>query len=147
MKQLFEKLNTLEASAIPLFGKMSAQHIVEHLGIPVDFSNGRITATLLTPPEKLGAMHAFLLSDKELTQGFPSPFMPQDGSLPDLMYPDIETAKAALHEKWNAFERYFAENPKSTLMHPFFGELTYDEWIRFHKKHFTHHLKQLGLIN
>jgi hydroxymethylglutaryl-CoA reductase len=145
MKRLFEKLNDLDALAVPLFGKMSAQHMVEHLGIIVDFSNGTLVATLLTPPEKLAGMRAFLLSDKELSQGFRSPFMPQDGTLPDLIYIDIESARIALYEKWQAFEQYFSKNPNNTFMHPFFGELNYDEWIQFHKKHFIHHLKQFGL--
>ncbi|WP_166384315.1 DUF1569 domain-containing protein [Polaribacter sp. 11A2H] len=29
----------------------------------------------------------------------------------------------------------------STENHPFFGELDYEYWQKFHVKHFTHHFK------
>ena len=146
MKDFFEKLTNLQTDANPLFGKMTAQHMVEHLELIISYSDGTRKAVLLTPQEKLGAMKDFLMSDKELTQGFRSPFLPQDGSLPDLHYTDIETAKKALQQSWNNFESYFAANPGIIEMHPFFGELNYNGWIQFHKKHFTHHFKQFGLL-
>ncbi len=33
-----------------------------------------------------------------------------------------------------------------TENHPFFGELDFEEWKKFHVKHFTHHFKQFNLI-
>ncbi|WP_232457123.1 DUF1569 domain-containing protein [Polaribacter sp. SA4-12] len=30
--------------------------------------------------------------------------------------------------------------------HPFFGELDYEYWQKFHVKHFTHHFKQFHLL-
>jgi hypothetical protein len=146
MKDFFEKLNTIQADSKPLFGKMTAQHMVEHLELILHYSNGTRKAVLLTPQEKLGVMKDFLMSDKELTQGFRSPFLPQDGSLPGLNHTDIETAKKALLHTWNNFESYFGSNSGIKEMNPFFGELNYEEWIRFHKKHFTHHFKQFGLL-
>jgi len=146
MKDFLEKLDMLKINSEPLFGKMTAQHMVEHLELILHYSNGTKKAVLLTPREKLGAMRDFLMSEKELTQGFRSPFLPQDGSLPDLHYPDIETAKKSLLHTWNNFEFYFAANPGIKEMNPFFGELNYEEWIRFHKKHFIHHFKQFGLL-
>ena len=42
-------------------------------------------------------------------------------------------------------EKYFAEKDIKTT-NPVFGDLNYEEWIRFHSKHFAHHFKQFGLL-
>ncbi|MFD2530447.1 DUF1569 domain-containing protein [Polaribacter marinaquae] len=43
-----------------------------------------------------------------------------------------------------SFETHFKTN--ATENHPFFGELDYQYWCKFHVKHFTHHFKQFNLV-
>jgi hypothetical protein len=44
------------------------------------------------------------------------------------------------------FEDYYVEDEKKTTLHPYYGHLNYDLWILLHKKHFSHHFAQFGLI-
>ena len=41
---------------------------------------------------------------------------------------------------------FFENNPGAIPVNVTFGELNKEEWIVFHKKHFTHHLSQFGLM-
>ncbi|WP_223267225.1 DUF1569 domain-containing protein [Polaribacter sp. IC073] len=44
----------------------------------------------------------------------------------------------------NDFEKHFKTVQSEN--HPFFGELDFEYWQKFHVKHFTHHFKQFGLV-
>jgi hypothetical protein len=48
--------------------------------------------------------------------------------------------------EWIDFEDFFSEKPDRTQSHPYYGPLNYEQWIRLHSKHFTHHFSQFGLI-
>ena len=146
METYFEHIHQLPSNTQPLFGKMTAQHMVEHLAFTIRFSNGASPlTTLVTPAEHLPKMRAFLYSDQNLSKNFLSPFLPQDGSLPTLRFPDMNTAKEDLLKEWKTFERYFENNPEAKPLHFMFGELNREEWVRFHRKHFRHHLEQFGI--
>jgi len=41
---------------------------------------------------------------------------------------------------------FLTKNTDFRAVHPFFGELTAEQWLLFQKKHFTHHLSQFGLL-
>jgi hypothetical protein len=66
--------------------------------------------------------------------------------LPDHhQYPDIEAAINQLMTELNDFDRYFKETGV-TAIHGGFGPMDYNEWVIWHNKHFTHHLRQFNLI-
>jgi oxepin-CoA hydrolase/3-oxo-5,6-dehydrosuberyl-CoA semialdehyde dehydrogenase len=124
---------------------MTAQHMVEHLVQSVRVSNGKKQLQeLRIPEEKVPVRYAFLWSDQPLPRyiGATNPEQP----LPDLQYASIPEALAVLEQELVIFEAYFKEHPDQKFLHPSFGKLNYQDWIRFHEKHFTHHFTQFGLL-
>ena len=64
--KLVKHLQQLSPTAQPIWGQMSVQHMVEHLlNEGVRIANGqRKFEAIITPPEHLGKMRAFIASDK-----------------------------------------------------------------------------------
>jgi hydroxymethylglutaryl-CoA reductase len=116
--------------------------MIEHLSLIVRVSNGKMRVKQVTPPEKIERLQAFLRSDQPLPREFKAPFI-QD--LPPLANSSIAEAIKELQEEIRHFEAHFGSDGVKE-MHPVFGELDHESWIRFHHKHFTHHLSQFGLI-
>ncbi|AQS93868.1 hydroxymethylglutaryl-CoA reductase, degradative [Polaribacter sp. BM10] len=135
-------LNSLEIETPAVFGKMNGQQMVEHLALLLKVSNGKIDADFFVEEEKSSRRKAFLDTDNELQVGFkasmlseepvPAKFSTLKDSIEDLIL-QIEN-----------FETHFKTN--ATENHPFFGELDYQYWCKFHVKHFTHHFKQFNLV-
>jgi len=144
-QNIFEILSRLDVNAVPLFGKMTAQHMVEHICGGVIFSNGKLPQKLYYPPEKAAIMKNILIySDAGFPKDFKAPML--GDNLPKLVFPDLPTAIDRLSKQLDNFHEYFKQNPTIKPIHPVMGELDYNEWIIFHNKHFTHHFKQFGLI-
>lgn len=141
---IVSKLYQLKPDATPLFGLMTAQHMVEHLAMAVGHSNGKMPQKLYTPTDKLPAMRKFLLSDKEFPVGVLSPIT--GANLLPLTKPDLAAAIEELNHELEKFHQYFQEHPTATPVNAVFGPLTYDEWLIAHNKHFTHHFKQFALL-
>lgn len=144
----FEKLPALLATLTethkPAWGKMTAQHMLEHLGNTLVIARSEKPLPIVTPEDKLPAYRQFLMSDKPFSQSIPNPFIGE--GLPALRFENLETAKEKLQKALSGFHAYFAANPDAKPIHPFFGNLNYEEWQQFQRKHFNHHFRQFGLI-
>lgn len=140
-------LSQLQPETSPLWGTMTAQHVVEHLLLIVEASIGKshIPITVVIPEEKLPRYKAVLMGEQPFPRDFKAPMLPQDSLLP-LRYSDLTTAKDALHKAVEAFFHYYEENPTAIHPHPVFGYCNFEEWKWFHTKHFTHHYHQFGLL-
>lgn len=57
---------------------------------------------------------------------------------------DFDEVKNGLIDKINIFSQ-LGQSAIKTTKHPFFGEMTYDEWSKLHTMHLDHHLKQFGV--
>ncbi len=139
-------LEGLTPETKPLWGIMTAQHVLEHLKLTIHGSVGKIKLPLLQAEEKVPRSYAFLMSDKPLFRNVKLPFTSNDKP-PPLHYANFEEAKAKLLAEIPKFYAYYQEEPEARNMHPFFGNLNFEEWQVFHYKHFTHHLTQFGLIS
>ncbi|WP_291077729.1 MULTISPECIES: hypothetical protein [unclassified Empedobacter] len=64
----------------------------------------------------------------------------------DLRYHSLEAAIEKLEQEIDKFNSYFTENPDAKIVNPVLNDIGYEDWKTFHKKHFTHHFKQFGLI-
>ena len=91
--ELYHLLSKLDPNQIPSFGKMTPQHMVEHLALIVRLSNGRIQVPVKFPAEKV----AFY--KKNIIEG-PDP-IPQgvqmekgNDQLPELRNPGLAEAEA-----------------------------------------------------
>lgn len=141
--EIIESLNKLTPNQKPLWGKMTPQHMVEHLVLAVKMSNGKLSMKCFNPPEKIPALKRFLLSSKPLPKLFENPALGK--GLSQLEYRSIDEAKERLNEEIGEYHSYFKKNPDSKTVNVTFGELNKDEWEVFHRKHFQHHLSQFGL--
>lgn len=144
IQEIEQHLSLLKPESQPLFGKLGPQHMIEHLTEGLRMSTGKAIYEQHTPDEKLPLFHKFLMSDKEMPIGTKVPFMGDEP--PALINQNLEEAKSRLMDELNDFQTHFGKNPDAREMHPVFGNLNKNEWLRLHGKHFLHHFKQFGLI-
>ena len=144
INKFIAKLNLLKPDQKPLWGKMSAQHMVEHLILAVKMGNGKLKFECINPPEKLPTLKKFLMSSRPMPKGFVNPVIGPD-NLP-LNYSSLEEAISKLKKEVEDYYHFFEGNPEAKPVNATFGELSKDEWEHFHIKHFTHHLEQFGLL-
>ena len=136
-------LTNLHQDTQPLWGKMSAQHMIEHLIMSIRISNTKLKTECFNPPEKIPALKRFLMSARPLPKEFVNPLI--GSGLVPLEYANIEEAKRNLQKEVEDYYHYFEEYPEAVLVNPTFGELNKSEWNVFHQKHFTHHFNQFGI--
>lgn len=139
-------LNKLQPNAKPLWGKMSPQHIVEHLAMAVKISTGRINSKFYSTAEEAEKIKDRLIrSTAELTQGIKNPILTDEP--PALQFADLKTAISELHKEIDHFKDYYSANPNVKHTQPRMGDLDHKEWLTLHNKHFAHHFNQYGLLN
>lgn len=137
-------LSRLTSEHSPQWGGMKPQQMVEHLIRSLRISQGTEKQTLKIPEEKLGEMRTFLFSEKPMPKEVKSATMlDEEGSY---WYSDLEEAKEVFLKEWERFKEVYEQNPEKTENHPVFGELDRKGWEQVHRKHFTHHFQQFGLI-
>ena len=142
--QFLNKLNRLSVDQNPLWGKMTSQHMVEHLILALQMSNGKLTVECISQPETLPPLKRFLLSDRPLPKEYMNPYIGPD--LLPLKFSDLKEARSELEKEINNYDLFFKDNPERKTVHVNFGELDKEEWDKFHSKHFTHHLEQFDLL-
>jgi hypothetical protein len=143
-QQLKNSFGKLKADAIPVFGKMSPQHVVEHLAKVLKASTGQVQIKLhLTLEEAEILKKKIIYSDFQFSPGIKSPIMGDEP--PPLLHKNLDDALTELYQETKHFENYYNTNPEATHTHPRMGELQFSEWLIFHNKHFTHHFKQFNL--
>jgi hypothetical protein len=123
---------------------MNPQQMVEHLSLIMRASNGKLKAPLATPEEKVEKRKQFLFTDDELQPGFRGPGLPEE-PMPH-RFKDLDEARQVLLKELDDFDAYYDAHPEIKEVHPVFGPLNRDEWLRFHNKHFRHHFRQFGLL-
>lgn len=140
-------LNGLTENSQPVWGKMSAQAMIEHLEQGVLVSMGEPEAeTCYTPEDHLEKWQDSLYGHRAMPKDFNAPFMPEDGSVPAFVHKNLDAAKTSFIENLKKFVVYYKENPEAEHMNYVFGKLNKEMWELLHKKHFTHHFEQFGLL-
>jgi len=127
-----------------LWGKMTPQHMIEHVVGSWMISNGKHNAKLVIAEDLLPRNRNFLYSEIPYKQNTENKIMGKD--LVPLRKSNLDEAKDQLLKEVDTFFQFHKDNPGVKLVHPMFGELDYEGWLVFQKKHMTHHLKQFGLI-
>lgn len=138
-------LENLSAQEKGKWGVMNGQEMVEHMSYSLRMANGRDQYELVTAPENVERMQAFVRSDKEFKPGT------KNVLLPEVAVPaqknTMKESISELKEEIEAFFLYFKTKPDAKLVNPFFGELDYELWIDLLYKHCLHHAKQFGLLD
>ena len=137
-------LNKLDQHQKPLWGKITPQHMVEHLILAVQMGNGKLKLECINPPEKILTLKRFLMSSRPMPKLFVNPLIGED--LRPLENSSREEAMAKLKNEVDDYELFFENNSGAKPLNVTFGKLDEEEWNIFHKKHFTHHLSQFELL-
>ncbi|MGF7075802.1 hypothetical protein [Mucilaginibacter sp. R-33] len=141
-KVLYRLMLNLQPEAAPLWGKMKPQQMIEHLIDQVQYTNGVKIPAWDGPDDNTAARkHSAVYTDAEIPRNI---FLEELADT--LIYPNLETAINQLMKELDTFDRYF-NTPDVKVIHGAFGPMDYYEWIIWHGKHFTHHLKQFGVID
>lgn len=138
-----EKLSQLSSDARPLWGKMNAQQMVEHLSDSLDIAVGEKRFKLQTPEDKIDEALKHLNSSDPMPKNFKVNYATPDAPIRN---EEIELAIDELAVKWIRYEETFYNDKTLKTLHPVYGELDFEHWQKMHSKHFTHHFKQFGLI-
>jgi len=138
------KLDDLQPLTKQLWGKMSAQHMVEHLIFAIKLSNNKMKAACFNPPEKIPVLKKFMMSSRPFPREFINPVIGEN--LIPLIHNSLKDAIRNLSIEVEDYYKFFEENPDAVLTNPTFGDLNKEEWVVFHEKHFRHHFEQFGLI-
>lgn len=138
-------LDNLAETAEAQWGLMKPQHMIEHLAVSMQISNGKKPlGQRVTDEQAEKAKASFIYTDVGMEKGLKTPMLPE---IPGAFkFPTMNAAKQELTVELDDFENYFNLHPIATFIHPRFGHLDYNEWVIVHNKHFTHHFKQFGLI-
>ncbi|HNR19929.1 MAG TPA: hypothetical protein PKN75_03905 [Bacteroidia bacterium] len=138
-------LRKLKGDEKPQWGVLNPQQMIEHFGESVMLASGRVQIPLMADKEKLPALKAFVMSDKEFKPGTKNPIM-KDVPAP-VKFDSIETAIQKLEKAISIFdETWKIKSESDYILNPFFGELNFEEQVQLLHKHARHHLKQFGLI-
>lgn len=136
-------IKSLKEEDNPSWGEMSSLEMLEHLRVAIEMCLDDIPREITTPEEKLEAFRRFLMSEKPFMQNAPKPAAFND-------YPekngDINKRKMELLKAVVKMMAHFERYPEFSSIHPSFGRLNVDQWKQLHKKHFTHHFTQFGLV-
>lgn len=127
----------------PLWGKMTPQHMLEHLAHSMRYSTSQNSTKIITEERHLPLMRRLLFSDRPLPRNLGNPAA--DSQMPPLKYGSMQEAYAELLHGIDEFYHFFEQEPAAVFPHPYFGVLNFGEWERFHYKHFTHHCNQFGI--
>ena len=143
--QLFNKcIAQLDENTPPLWGKMTPQHMIEHLVWSFECATGIIEVPCRTPENLLERTKRFLHDNRPTPHEFKNPLLGEN-PLP-FRFPTFADAKSALRKEVAHFVIHFREQPNAIHVHPVFGPLSAEEWHRAQFKHCYHHLLQFGVI-
>lgn len=141
---LKEKLNALTESTPPKWGRMTAQHLVEHMEFFTQMALGNVETEITTPEKYMEETQDSLWNYRSMPKEFDHPAL-KKGEVEDLRFGNLEEAKTAFWKAYDELEIYFKENPKGTVKNTVFGWLTKYEWQLLNRKHWAHHLEQFGV--
>lgn len=143
LEAMLAQLSNLTNQSTPDWGQMGPQRMVEHLADALYMSIGQGDFELEIPEERIERMQAWLQTDKPMAKdvqvSFATPQTP-------LRNDELETAIDEFTDAFLSFLEHYEDNENKTALHPFYGQLTFDQWKRLHTKHFAHHFEQFGLI-
>jgi hydroxymethylglutaryl-CoA reductase len=143
LETMLSALSRLSNSNKPLWGKMNAQEMVEHLSDMLMMARGTGNFTIDVDAETIARRQQFLLSDKEMAKNIAVPFTKE---LIELSNDELELAVDEFTDEWINFIELYENNPDASVVHPYYGALDFNLWLKMHDKHFMHHFKQFGLI-
>ena len=146
-KEIQKILNNLTENSERKFGLMTPQLMVEHLEEVLRNGFGQLNPSDFPeiPADKLELLQDWIYTNQKIRPGAQYPLL-KDGEMPVLRFKNLDQAKEKLIETLKQYLIYYRENPLVEHYHPRFGMLNKEIMELFHRKHFTHHFEQFGLV-
>ncbi|WP_026998755.1 hypothetical protein [Eisenibacter elegans] len=142
---LAEALDNIHADTQPQWGSFIAQEMIEHLADATRKSTLKTWDPAREPKEEQQRFkQQFFYSDTPMMKNMPNPLF-KDGK-PALIHPDITAAKQDLQQAVSEMMAKCEANPTVEYFHFYAGNMSYQDLLRFHVKHFSHHLSQFGAL-
>jgi hypothetical protein len=143
--QVIPLLRNADPSTPSKWGKMSFQHMVEHMVLVMKNANGKLKVDeMKTPPEHIQAFQDFIMSDKPFRENTKSPAFPEE-PLP-LRFTSANEGIDKLEKEIKDYFNIYEATPGLKITNPVFGDLHYELSLTLLYKHAQHHLKQFGLL-
>jgi hypothetical protein len=144
--RLVSYLQQLDPATPPHWGKMNVQQMIEHYACDAlrNANGGLKFENIMTPPDNLGRMREFLMSEKPFKENTNNPLMGEDPA--PLRYQTVQAAIGTLQEELICFFDVYDKNPDKIIRNPFFGDLDFEQNVQLLHKHALHHLKQFGVV-
>ena len=137
--EIRKRIMTLSDSSLRQWGKMEIQQMLVHCTTQLKLAVGEISAQTRGPSFlRSGLGKWILLSNLPWIKGAPTPDE-MNVEKNNFLLTGIEMEKRDL---LNYLEK--AKGQVQLKPHPFFGNLSRNEWSRLIYKHIDHHLKQFG---
>ena len=137
---LLERINKLNATATPLWGKMTVGQMVKHCQKPLHVADGTLPLKRSLIGFLFGKMaKKSFIKNAEIKKNLPTApeFKIADAS-------DFEKERTVLSDLVTKFGQ---QGPAviANKTHPFFGMMNDEEWGILQYKHLDHHLKQFNV--
>jgi len=137
--EILDRLETLQPTLKPLWGKMTVSQMMAHCIVPIKVSLGEAKVKRTIMGLIFGKMaKKMVVKDEPFKKGLPT-----DPSFVIKEEPDFNSKKTELR---SSIEKLLAadKNAIASIPHPFFGKMTIEEWGILGYKHLDHHLRQFG---
>lgn|ERR1700694_5829718 len=136
-EDLVRRIQKLDRSSVPLWGKMSVAEMLHHLNLAAASPLGEIQ-TKGKPNFIMRLFRSVLYNDKAFGKGVPTP---RDFKVSGNYDFEKEKAEYLAH-----LEEIGARGKEGHYQpHVFFGKITAGQWGLHFYKHTDHHLKQFGV--
>ena len=137
---ILDRLGRVRADLKPIWGKMDAGKMLAHCQVPIEVALGDV----ILKRNLFGFLFGGLMKKKLFGAETFSRNLPTSPQFRVHDARDVEPERARLV----ALVRRFQQGGPAALTkaaHPFFGQLTSEEWSRLQWKHLDHHLRQFGV--
>jgi transposase InsO family protein len=148
MKNLFEResvdeviarLDTLQPASQRQWGKMDVAQMLAHCAAAMDMASGKINPPRMLIGRLLGPLiKPIYINEKPFSQNNPTDKKLLIADQRDFQR-ERERLKVCVREFHEGREAKCTRHP-----HPFFGQLSPQDWSRGMYKHLDHHLRQFG---
>lgn len=148
LQERVQLLNKVESEKQRLWGIMSPQNLMEHLGGVFYATAKGIKGKVVLAPEAIPKVKArFFSSYYPFPRNIQMPGAEQKpAKAPALRYRSLEEARGKMNTAVQLYLRQLESQPEQTATHGYFGDLTMKEWLHFHVKHVEHHLQQFAIL-
>lgn len=136
-EQIISRLQQINATTRPLWGKMDASQMMHHLNLTLEAPLGKY-ATKGKPVFIMRLFRNVLYNDKPFGKGSPTP---KDFKVTGSYNFEEEKQKTLKNVR-----EIFNKGESSVFkQHVFFGKLSTEQWGKHFYKHLDHHLRQFGV--